>query len=254
MINGKLNKMSKPVRVKPYPKSKSCKIFSDQNFSKNKIRSNTKNQFGIFANNNLNINKINSNDENNFEKMENLRVLDSKILENFPSRPPTQQLIKRNPSPFESFYKTENKNFNVTNFKMGYFFEEKKENNLNKFNKKANTNNVNDLIPFNDVFKKNKKLNNENGKAQSFKNTKFKGNTSDTGNMLVNHNDYEIFNFKNKVTDIFDNHIIVFLNILNVIKFLKYKAINSRLPSKKSWITKRSESIDIREAKGKIHY
>lgn len=204
MINGKSNKTSKPIQIKSPSKNKINNVISDQTIAKNKIRSNSKNQFIVANNNNINNNKINSNDYNKFEDFNNMninnKVLDIKKLDNFPSRPPTQQLLNRNPSPFESAYnRTDNKFFKINNFKIGDFINDKKENNLNKFNKKANTKFVNDLIPFNDVYKKNKQINNPNSNAKSLKSGKFRGNASDMSNMLANQNDYEIFDFKKKV-------------------------------------------------------
>jgi hypothetical protein len=203
MINGKSNNISKQIRKKSSSKNKLNNNVSDEIMSNNKLRSKSKNQFNIVSNNiNSSIKKIISNEENNFDNMHKNNVLKIKRKENFPSRPPTQQLIKRNPSAFDSAYKTGYKFFNLNNCKIGDFIEENKENNLNKFNKKTN-NKLNDLIPFNDIHCINKQDPTANNNAKNPKNNKFRGNATDMSNMLINHNDFDIFNFKKKVIKTF---------------------------------------------------
>jgi len=203
MINGKSNNISKQIRKKSSSKNKLIINNTDEIMSNNKLKSKSKNQFNIVSNNINSCNKrIISNEENNFDNMHKNNVLKFKRDENFPSRPPTQQLIKRNPYAFDSVYKTDNKFFNLNNCKIGDFIEENKENNLNKFNKKTN-NKLNDLIPFNDIHCKNKQDQTANKNAKNQKNNKFRGYTSDMSNMLINHNDFDIFNFKKKVIKTF---------------------------------------------------
>lgn len=214
-MNGKSNNISKQLRKKTSSKNKLNNPINEEQPTQIKIKQNGKNQFNKVTNNNSSNKKLLINEENDNDKIDNNnnnRLFEFKKHNNFPSRPPTQQLIKRYPSPFDSLYnKTEKKFFNLNYFKKVDNIEEIKENNLNKFNKKTNNNFINDLIPFNDIYSKNKLIANNNNYSKNQNNSKIRGNTSELNNMLINHNDFDIFNFKKKVNFFLEKKILILL-------------------------------------------
>jgi len=210
MNNGKFDKTAKEFRGKTHLKNNSINKFYNEIFEENnpnKIKSNTKKQFIIVNNKGINCNQnllIENNpeiDDNNINK--NL-FSEFQKEESLKSRPPTQSLIKRTASPFVDNFN------NINNFYSNKLEDNKKrekESNLNKFNKKNYVNGnqkiINDLIPFNDIYKKNKQVvkNNHSNNKIGIKSGKVRTNNNDMEmNFFINYN--EIFDFKKKVKNI----------------------------------------------------
>ena len=205
MDNGNFEKNGKPFRGKSHSKKKPYKSLNE--ISDNKIKNKHNNLHPMLV-----VNNKAANPYYNSDIQDNL-ILDENQIKHFfsqqnkesfsKSRPPTQNIIKRNSSPFEVSSKIDKNNFNSENFKVKEILlkDDKsiKESNFLKFNKKSNSKAINDLIPFNDIYKKNKnfKSNGRNDNKNTIKSGKYRATASDLNNFLINQN--EIFDLKKKV-------------------------------------------------------
>jgi len=244
MNNGKIERTGKAFKGKSQLKNKINNFIAETFDERSKIKTNSKNHMIVLNNKNSNL-KNNFNNENIYDSEENKNkkiYFENQKFELTMSRPPTQNIIKRNSTPFAPGNKADKNFYSANDVKIQELFDSKKlekESNFYKFNSKTNPKYINDLIPFNDVYKKNKQMIYLSANIKNIKNGKVKVNTQDINhNFFLNLNDYDIFDFKKKVKLINFNSQILFnfkitmhlfllncLNLLSIILFFK-KLIN----------------------------
>lgn len=201
MNNGKIDRTGKAFRGKSQLKNKINNFIADTFDEKSKIKTYSKNHMIVLNNKNNNF-KNNIINENIYELEENKKKFfcENQKFELNKSRPPTQNMIKRNSTPFAPVNKADKNFYSANDAKIQDLIDSKKmekESNFYKFNRITNPKQINDLIPFNDVYKKNKQM---IYLSANIKNKKVKVNGQDINHkFFLNLNDYDIFDFKKKV-------------------------------------------------------